>query len=86
MMGGRERSAESSTGLTIGHIGISEEQAGLSREAIGNLTGLAHEAILHLHRVVDATAIADNGVFADDTRSDKHRGIHRRHHGTLRQA
>ena len=86
VVGGRERAAERGAGLTVGHVGVSKEQAGLSRETVGNLAGLAHEAILHLHGIVDGAAVADDGVLADNASADKHRRIHRRHHRTLRQA
>ena len=86
MVTGREWSAESGAGLAVGHIGVGEEQAGLSGESIGNLTCLADKAVLHLHGVVDATAVTNNRVLTDDTRADEHWGIHRRHYGTLRQA
>ena len=85
MVRGGEWTAEGRTGLTIGHKRVGEEQAGLSSEAIGNLTGLTHEAVLHLHGIVDGTTITDNGVLTDHTRTDEHRGIHRTHHGTLRE-
>ena len=49
MVAGRERATEGSTCLAIGHVGIGKEEAGFCREAIGNLTGLTHEAVLHLH-------------------------------------
>ena len=75
MMAGRERSAESCTGLAIRHERIGKEQAGFSREAIGNLASLAHEAVLHLHAVVDATSVTDDGVLANNTRSDIYRGV-----------
>ena len=41
---------------------------------------------LHLHRVGNATAVADDGVLADDTRSDVYRGVSRRHDGTVAEA
>ena len=85
MVRGREWSAESGTSLTIGHERIGKEQTGLGCKAIGNLTSLTHEAVLHLHRIVDGTTITDNRVFTDDTSTDKHRCIHRRHHRTLRE-
>ena len=85
MVTGTERSAEGGTSLTIGHKRVGEEERSLCRETICNLTGLTHKAILHLHRVIDRTTVADNGVLADDTCSDKHRRIHRTHHRTLRQ-
>ena len=86
MVTGREGTAEGGTGLTVSHERISKEEAGLGGEAIGNLAGLAHEAVLHLHGVVDAATVADNGVLANDTRSDIYRCIARRHDGTLLQA
>ena len=52
-----ERSAESSAGLAIGHEGVGEEDTGLSGESVGNLTSLAHKAVLHLHRIGDAAAV-----------------------------
>ena len=74
MMRGAERSAEGSTGLTIGHEGVGKEQARLSRKAIRDLAGLTHETVLHLHRVVDRTTVTDDRV------------LHRTHHRTLREA
>ena len=85
MMRGTERSAEGSTGLTVGHERVGEEETGLCREAVGDLTSLSHEAVLHLHTVIDRTTVADDGVLADDTRSDEYRSIHRTHHRTLRE-
>ena len=85
VVGGTERSAEGSTGLTVGHERVGEEETGLCREAVGDLTSLSHEAVLHLHTVIDRTTVADDGVLADDTRADEYRGIHRTHHRTLRE-
>ena len=86
MVRGAEGSAESSTGLTIRHKRVGEEQARLSRKAVGNLASLTHEAILHLHGVIDRAAVTDNRVLTDHSRSDKHGGIHRTHHRTLRKS
>ena len=80
-----EGTAECSTGLAIGHKRVGEEQTGLGRKTIGNLTGLTHKTVLHLHGVVDRTTVTDDRVLTDDTRTDKHRGVHRTHHGTLRE-
>ena len=75
MVGSRERAAESSTGLTIGHITVGEEHAGLCRKAVGNLASLAHEAVLHLHRVGDAATVRDDAVLADNTCADVYGSI-----------
>ena len=85
MVRSTEGTAERSTGLTIGHKRVGEEQAGLSRKAIGNLTGLTHKTILHLHGVVDRTTITDDRILTDDTRTNEYWGIHRTHHRTLTQ-
>ena len=86
MVRGREGSAEGRTGLTIGHKRVGKEQAGLGCKSVGNLTGLTHKAVLHLHTVIDRTTVTDNRVLADHARTDKHRGVHRTHHGTLRES
>ena len=86
MVRGTEGTAEGSTGLTIGHKRVGEEQRCFSRKTVGYLTSLTHEAVLHLHGVVDRTTIADNGVLADHTRTNEYRSIHRTHHGTLRES
>ena len=84
-MRGTERSAESSTGLTICHKGIGKEQASLSGKAIRNLTSFTYKAILHLHRVVDRTSVANNRILTNHTCTYEYRGIHRTHHRTLRK-
>ena len=79
----REGSAEGGTRLAISHVAVGEEHAGLGSKAVGNLTCLANEAVLHLHAVGDAAAVADDGVLADDSRANIHRGVSRRHDGTV---
>ena len=76
MVRGGEGTAEGCTCLTVGHKRVGKEETGLCGETVCNLTGLAHEAVLHLHGVIDATAVADDGVLTDDTRTDKYWGIH----------
>ena len=49
MVRSRERAAESCTGLTVGHIGVGKEYTGLCGKTVGNLAGLTHKAVLHLH-------------------------------------
>ena len=85
MVAGAEGAAEGGTGLTVGHIRVGEEERSLSREAVRELTSLTHEAVLHLHRVVDRTTVADNRILTDHACADEHGRIHRRHHRTLRQ-
>ena len=75
VVGSTEGSAERGTGLTVGHIGVGKEETGLRRETVGNLTGLTHKAVLHLHTVIDRTTVADDGILADDTRTDEYRCI-----------
>ena len=86
MMWCREWAAEGSTGLTIGHKRVCKEQAGLCCEAIGNLTGLAHEAVLHLHRVINRATITDNRVLADHASTNEYRRILTTQNRTLVQA
>ena len=85
MVRSRERAAESCTGLTVGHIGVGKEYTGLCGKTVGNLAGLTHKAVLHLHRVGDAATIRDNRVFADNTSSNIYRGILRAQDGTIRE-
>ena len=86
MVRGTERTAEGGTRLTIRHKRVGEEQAGFGRKAVGHLTGLTYEAVLHLHRVVDRATITDDRVLTDHTRTDKHRRIHRTHHRAFRES
>ena len=86
MVRSAEGAAESSTGLTISHKRIGEEQARLCRKPVGDLTSLTHEAILHLHGIINRATITDNRILTDHACSDKHWSVHRTHHGTLRQS
>ena len=86
MVRSRERSAEGGAGLTVGHKRVGKEQTGLGREAIGYLTSLAHEAVLHLHRVVDRATVADNRVLANHTRANEHRRVLTTQNRTLVQS
>ena len=86
MVRGREGTAESGTCLAIGHKRIGKEDAGLCREPIGNLAGLADEAVLHLYGVGNRTAIRDDRILADDTRSDVYGIILGTQDGTVAQA
>ena len=86
MVRGTEGSAEGGTGLTIRHKRVGEEQAGLSRKTVCHLTGLTHETVLHLHRVVDRATVTDDRVLTDHTRTNEYWGIHRTHHRTLRES
>ena len=81
----RERTAECSTCLTIGHKRVGKEKTCLGSKSVCYLTGLTHKAVLHLHAVVDRATVADDGVLADNTCSDEYRCIHRAHHRTLTQ-
>ena len=83
MVRGRERSAESSTRLAISHVTVGKEHAGLSSETVGNLAGLTHITVLHLYGVRNRTAVRDDGVLADDTRTDIYGGIFLREDGTI---
>ena len=76
MVTGTEGSAEGCTSLTISHKRIGKEERSLGGKPVSDLTGLAHETILHLHRIVDRAAVADNRILADHARTDKHRGVH----------
>ena len=86
MMRGTEGAAEGSTSLTISHKGVGKEKTSLGRKAIGNLTSLTHEAVLHLHRVIDRATVTDDRVLTDNACTNEYRSIHRRHHRTLREA
>ena len=67
VVAGGEWTAEGGASLAVAHIAIGEKHALRSGEAIADLAGLAHEAVLHLHRIDDAGALADDRVLDDDT-------------------
>ena len=83
---GRERTAERRAGLTVAHVTIGKEHTGRSGEPVADFAGLAHKAVLHLHRIDDARSMADDGILADHTRSDIHIGLGRAQDGAVAEA
>ena len=85
VVAGREGAAEGGAGLAVAHVAVGEEHALRGGEPVADLAGLAHEAVLHLHRVDDARALAHDGVLYDDACAHVDVGLVGRHQGAVAQ-
>ena len=70
VMAHAEGTAESSAGLTVGHVAVGEAHAAGGGESVGEFAGLAHKAIDDFHAARNLGTAAHHRVLADDARAN----------------
>ena len=75
VVAGREGTAEGGTRLAVRHVAVGEEDALRGGKTVSYMAGLTHKAVLHLHAIDDARAVAYNRVLANHSRTDIYRVV-----------